>query len=200
MFVCDFDQTLIPVDCDEFVVNYLDPSGKSYNDILHGKGPWFKLVADTVKNNPKYHEALSMVPMDPIVKQCILEFKSEAVIISDCNTYAIKKVLENHGVLHKFRGIYSNHFDLINAGPCLEKHECKRTTCTPNLCKSHVLKQIRADYVVYLGDGANDYCPLESGMVNVALVTGALSKFKINCPHSVWNNATDLKNLLQQFQ
>lgn len=67
-------------------------------------------------------------------------------------------------------------------------------------------KGIKYDKVVFLGDGGNDYCPIDAGVVNVAFVRlgFALEKLlkKTMEPKSelfYWNNGGDVLSVINQW-
>lgn len=101
-------------------------------------------------------------------------------ILSDANTYTINRILEQHGVQHLFTEVVTNrgHWDQ-DRRLCVEgyiregvdaPHGCETTSsktgkksCAPNLCKGkeirRMMKEKKYERVVYIGDGANDFCP-----------------------------------------
>ncbi|KFK43955.1 hypothetical protein AALP_AA1G196200 [Arabis alpina] len=103
-----------------------------------------------------------------------LILRCELRIVSDANTLFIETIVEDLGI--------SEFFSEINTNPVLvdeqgrlkifpyhdftkSSHGCSR--CPPNMCKGLIIERIQASLtkegnkmkMVYLGDGAGDYCP-----------------------------------------
>ncbi|KAL7850367.1 hypothetical protein SRHO_G00197160 [Serrasalmus rhombeus] len=96
----------------------------------------------------------------------------EIVCVSDANTVFIEAWLQNLGFRQLFLRIFANpaHFDdngQLQLRP-FHSHSCLR--CPMNMCKAEIVRQYTAQRVrerggrryqkvLYVGDGANDFCP-----------------------------------------
>ncbi|XP_072312532.1 probable phosphatase phospho1 [Eucyclogobius newberryi] len=97
----------------------------------------------------------------------------ELAVVSDANMYFITTWLENAGVSHLFRKIFTNPASFDASGQLallpFHSHSCQR--CPDNMCKQVILRDYLAGRqrergggaafqgVFYIGDGANDICP-----------------------------------------
>lgn len=96
----------------------------------------------------------------------------ETVLVSDANMYFIEAWLRRAGALQLFRKIFTNPGSFDSSGRLVlrphHSHNCAR--CPENMCKQAVLRDHLAQRaqergssfqrVFYVGDGANDFCPL----------------------------------------
>ncbi|KAF7697929.1 hypothetical protein HF521_004439 [Silurus meridionalis] len=96
----------------------------------------------------------------------------EVICVSDANTVFIETWLQSLGVRSLFMHIFTNpaHFDEnghLQLRP-FHSHDCQR--CPVNMCKAEIVRQYttqrvrerggrRYQRVLYVGDGANDFCP-----------------------------------------
>ena len=115
------------------------------------------------------HEEMKKIPLttgfDEIFK-FLRENKNffEPVIISNANTLSINMILD-HYQIDNFQHIYTNKGYVDERGLFTVEpyHEFDCQLCSPNLCKGDVLKnhlsKSEIERVVYIGDGANDFCP-----------------------------------------
>jgi len=119
--------------------------------------------------------------------------KTDQMILSDGNTLFLKAFLQHLCLEHYFtRGVVSNkgswdengNLRVVHQSEAYGGHDCPR--CSANLCKSQALQQTlsenkanktiaaKSPRIVYIGDGANDACPvlnvLEQGDVMLARV------------------------------
>ncbi len=82
------------------------------------------------------------------------------VIVSDGFEYFIRRILRRYGI--EDIEIYSNHFEYdgkeFKMGFPHKKEECERKAGT---CKCSYIKKFKEEYnsVIYVGDGASDFCP-----------------------------------------
>ncbi|XP_036401446.1 probable phosphatase phospho1 [Megalops cyprinoides] len=98
----------------------------------------------------------------------------EAVLVSDANMYFIEAWLHRVGARQLFQKIFTNPAGFDGSGRLLllpyHSHDCAR--CPENMCKQVIVRDYLAQRarergrpfqrVFYVGDGANDFCPLLS--------------------------------------
>ncbi|VVA91687.1 unnamed protein product [Arabis nemorensis] len=180
--VFDFDKTIIDIDSDNWVVDELGFTDL-FNKLLPSM-PWnslmdrmMKELHDHGKTIDEIKQVLRRVPIHPRVISAIKSAHAlgcELRIVSDANTLFIETIVEHLGI--------SDFFSEINTNPGLvdeqgrlrifpyhdftkSSHGCSR--CPPNMCKGLIIERIQASLtkegkkmkMIYLGDGAGDYCP-----------------------------------------
>ncbi|CAH2037112.1 unnamed protein product [Thlaspi arvense] len=180
--VFDFDKTIIDVDSDNWVVDELGFT--DLFDQLLPTMPWnslmdrmMKELHDHGKTIEEIKHVLRRIPIHPRVIPAIKSAHAlgcELRIVSDANTFFIETIVEHLGI--------SEFFSEINTNPGLvdeqgrlrispyhdftkSSHGCSR--CPPNMCKGLIIERIQASFakegkhtkMIYLGDGAGDYCP-----------------------------------------
>ncbi|KAL9233319.1 hypothetical protein vseg_008337 [Gypsophila vaccaria] len=177
--IFDFDKTIIDVDSDNWVVDELDLT--DLFDQLIPTMPWNTLM-DTMMKEIHEHgikidqisEVFTRIPIHPRVVPAIkalYDMGCDLRIVSDANTFFIETILHHLGIRDCFSEINTNssymdeegqlrilpHHDFIKSS-----HGCPNP-CPPNMCKGEVIKRIISDErnkrIIYLGDGAGDYCP-----------------------------------------
>ncbi|KAJ8414339.1 hypothetical protein AAFF_G00052090 [Aldrovandia affinis] len=96
----------------------------------------------------------------------------EAVLVSDANTYFIEAWLRRVGARQLFQKLFTNPAAFNGSGRLVllphHSHDCGR--CPENMCKQVIVRDYMAQRekergrpfqrVFYVGDGANDFCPL----------------------------------------
>ncbi|ORY02645.1 hypothetical protein K493DRAFT_334579 [Basidiobolus meristosporus CBS 931.73] len=113
---------------------------------------------------------------------------ADIMIISDANTIAISRILTHYQINNLFTKIITNPAQWSDEGklvvdrlvPKETPHGCRTMaegygrTCCANMCKGQeITRMIQEKYakVVYVGDGANDFCPITRLRANdIALV------------------------------
>ncbi|CAL1360711.1 unnamed protein product [Linum trigynum] len=180
--VFDFDKTIIDVDSDNWVVDELGFTDL-FNQLLPTM-PWNSLMDRMMK---EIHEqgrtiddivgALQRVPIHPRVVPAIKSAHAlgcELRIVSDANLFFIETILEHLGLRNYFSEINTNPGFVDEEGRLRispyhdftkSSHGC--TLCPPNMCKGLIIERIQAAIakeggskkLIYLGDGAGDYCP-----------------------------------------
>lgn len=171
LFAFDFDKTMINVDLDDWFTDAVpdkpfESSGftcwtdymQSIFTTIHSRGYGRDQILagmDSIKISP------SLVAVCRAISKAD---NADAVIISDANTYCIRRVLEANGLTGIFKDIISNptSFDsqeLFKINYFHRDHGCPR--CPANLCKTKALAPYKLGYdkIVYVGDGYNDVCP-----------------------------------------
>ena len=184
LFAFDFDQTLIDVNVDYWFID-LAATGKSYHKSEFACWTDYMQMMFTMIKSRGYGKEHILAGMDsikispPVKEACRAIFESDnadAIVVSDANTFSIKRILEANGMAEMFKDVISNpaFFDsqgLLKIDYCQRDHGCP--VCPLNLCKSKALAPYKAGYdkVVFIGDGHNDICPslsLSAGDVVVA--------------------------------
>ncbi|CAI0462112.1 unnamed protein product [Linum tenue] len=146
--------------------------------------PWNSLMERTMKEIHEQEKtiddivgALKRVPIHPRVVTAIKYAHAlgcELRIVSDANLFFIETILEHLGLRNYFSEINTNPGFMDEQGRILSppyhdftksSHGC--TLCPPNMCKGLIIERIQATIakevgnkkLIYLGDGAGDYCP-----------------------------------------
>ncbi|KAK9677160.1 hypothetical protein RND81_11G124500, partial [Saponaria officinalis] len=177
--IFDFNKTIIDVDSDNWVVDelgYTELFSKllptmpwnTLNDTImhemHAKG----VTIDDIAN------ILTRIPIHPRVVPAIKAAHAmgcDMKVVSDANTFFIETVLNHLGIRNYFLEI-ATHLSYIDDEGRLRifphrdfvkyPHGCSNP-CPPNMCKGEMIKRILSEEgnkrIVYLGDGAGDYCP-----------------------------------------
>ena len=184
LFAFDFDETIIDVDLDDW---FIDAAlGKPFESSSFACRPdYMQSIFATIHSRGYTREqildGMDSIKISPSVAAvCRAISKSEnvdAVIISDANTFCIKRILEANGLGGTFQHIISNPAsfdtdkeDLLKVDYYHHNHGCSR--CPANLCKSKALSPYKVGYdkIVYIGDNYNDICPSLSLASNDAVV------------------------------
>ncbi|KAG2305374.1 hypothetical protein Bca4012_061916 [Brassica carinata] len=180
VIVFDFDKTIIDVDSDNWVVDELGFT--DLFDQLLPTMPWnslmdrmMKELYDHGKTIEEIKQVLRRIPIHPRVIPAIKAAHAlgcELRIVSDANTLFIETILEHLKIREYFSEINTNPGLVDEQGRLIispyhtkSSHGCSR--CPPNMCKGLIIERIQASFtkegnkmkMVYLGDGAGDYCP-----------------------------------------
>ncbi|KAJ0232060.1 Inorganic pyrophosphatase 1 [Hirschfeldia incana] len=182
--VFDFDKTIIDVDSDNWVVDGLGFTDL-FNQLLPTM-PWntlmdrmMKELHDQGKTIEEIKEVLKTIPIHPRVVPAIKSAHAlgcELRILSDANMFFIETIVEHLGIGEYFSEINSNpgfvdEHDTLRISPYHDftnsSHGCSHRTCPPNMCKGLIIEMIQESLakeggnkkMIYLGDGAGDYCP-----------------------------------------
>eukprot|EP00455_Lapot_gusevi_P054149 TRINITY_DN8609_c0_g1_i5.p1 TRINITY_DN8609_c0_g1~~TRINITY_DN8609_c0_g1_i5.p1 ORF type:complete len:195 (+),score=33.31 TRINITY_DN8609_c0_g1_i5:210-794(+) len=173
-------------------------------------------------------DCFASIPMDVGMQaslQLIRERNAHQLILSDSNTVFIDSVLRARNLRDFFpdEWIFTNpavfegerlHVETFQ--PADQPHQCP--LCPLNLCKGQVLSKILSEAdqkeenvrkfarVVYLGDGAGDFCPasrLRSCDLVLAREGYALAKkieqHPIQATVQLWKNGDDVLEYLTRF-
>lgn len=144
----------------------------------------------------------------------------ECIIVSDANTVFIDWILEARGLKHVFSRVITNPAVWMQEGRLMiqpyHSHTCATCADTPNLCKGHVLQehlrsQPHGSYsrVLYLGDGSNDYCPIQGlgqsdaafprqGFPLAKLLQASVHRGKVQAAVVEWASATEVLAWVRQ--
>ncbi|XP_071447513.1 pyridoxal phosphate phosphatase PHOSPHO2-like [Hetaerina americana] len=230
----DFDNTIIEGNSDIVVKNLL-PDEELTEDVrcLYKSDGWtaymrriFQLLHGSNFSPSDILSAVRNVPFTPGMKELLKwlhEVNGETIIISDSNSVFINDYLQNSSLDKCVTKVFTNPA-VFNDSACLEiemyhyQDWCKLST--KNLCKGHILEayiqerskeNVDFPFVVYVGDGANDFCPslrLNEQDITCPRVGYTLEKkimnAKENDPGSVkasvvpWTNGNDIIDALKQ--
>lgn len=176
------------------------------------------------------HEILSTASDAPLPSETASALRAiassenaESLILSDANSLFIQACLDKAALPHNeiFEGgIITNPSFIEESGqislhPFIpsddpdKQHRC--STCAPNLCKGEVLQRLMVGQysgwrIVYVGDGANDYCPVKRiSDRDVTLVRKGfpLHKKVLNGPPKasvkVWETPEELRGFAEEL-
>ncbi|XP_064177938.1 probable phosphatase phospho1 [Anguilla rostrata] len=181
----DFDETIVDENSDDAVVQaapgrklpgWLKDSYRPghYNEHMQRVLAYMAeqgVPEDTIRS------AIEKIPASPGILALFQYMRAhpkdfEAVLVSDANTYFIEAWLRRAGARQLFHKIFTNPASFDGGGRLVlrphHSHGCAR--CPENLCKQAVVRDYLAQRaqergcpfqrVFYVGDGANDFCPL----------------------------------------
>ncbi|KZO93073.1 hypothetical protein CALVIDRAFT_519343 [Calocera viscosa TUFC12733] len=126
--------------------------------------------------------ALRGMPFHPAMNRAVREMKARAapstdfVVLSNANSVYIGTILEEQGLQGVMQEVITNPAEWSEEDPDLlvvrrrvpregKQHGCT-VGCSANMCKGEELEAFVArhgkafDRMVYVGDGANDFCPI----------------------------------------
>ncbi|XP_061563777.1 probable phosphatase phospho1 [Cololabis saira] len=184
----DFDETIICESSDDAVVRALP--GQQLPDWLinsYREGHYnehmqkvLAYMAEQGVNKKSIDSALKNIAPSPGLLNLFQYLQKhqqdfELAVVSDANMYFIETWLENAGVRHLFRKIFTNpaSFDAKGRLVLLPFHSHSCSHCPDNMCKQVILREYLAarrkerggapfQRVFYIGDGANDVCPSQA--------------------------------------
>ncbi|KAL9225603.1 hypothetical protein vseg_001508 [Gypsophila vaccaria] len=176
--IFDFDKTIVDVDSDNWVVDELGFT--ELFDKLIPTMPWNTLMDTMMKEIhergvtiDQISEVLTRIPIHPRVVPAIKAAHAigcDLRIVSDANTLFIETILHHLGIRDRFTEIHTNPSYVDEEGRLriFPHHDFVKfplgcgNPCPPNMCKGEVIKRILSEEgnktVIYLGDGAGDYC------------------------------------------
>ncbi|XP_063421098.1 probable phosphatase phospho2 [Mytilus trossulus] len=182
LLAIDFDHTLIDENSDLWVKR-LAPDGKlpDHIEALYSSTGWteymgsiFQYLYEIGTKEEDIRKCMEEIPltegMADLLKYCN-DKSYEIIIISDSNSVFIDMILEHTQLQKMVTKVFTNpaHFD--DTG-CLKieyyHHQDWCDLSTINLCKGNILQSylekrgeegINFDYIFYIGDGTNDFCP-----------------------------------------
>ncbi|XP_002527425.2 inorganic pyrophosphatase 2 [Ricinus communis] len=182
LVVFDFDKTIVDVDSDNWVIDELGFTDL-FNQLLPTM-PWNSLMDRMMKELHSQGktiedmvEVLKRIPIHPRVIPAIKSAHAlgcELRIVSDANLFFIEAILKHLGLRDYFSEINTNPGFVDDEGKLRifpyhdftqSSHGC--SLCPPNMCKGHIIERIQSSIskedkskkIIYLGDGAGDYCP-----------------------------------------
>ncbi|KZT52261.1 hypothetical protein CALCODRAFT_476120 [Calocera cornea HHB12733] len=127
-------------------------------------------------------DALKGMPFHPAMRRAVLEMKHRAepstdfLVLSNANSVYIGTILAHQGLERVMQEVITNPAEWSKEDPELlvvrrrvppegRQHGCT-VGCSANMCKGEELTNFLArhgkpfDRMVYVGDGANDFCPI----------------------------------------
>lgn len=187
LVVFDFDWSMADQDTDRWVFEVLAPDIRRKMKSLKDEIQWTDLVAQSLeelhqrgKTREDIENALRIMPFHPAMVRAISNLKNASsptttfFCLSNANSVFISTILESKGLLNVFEEIITNPASFEPSGllklrrrvdPTGPQHLCK-VGCSPNMCKGEELEAFLArhqpvyDRIIYIGDGANDFCPI----------------------------------------
>lgn len=182
----DFDETLVD-ECSDDAMVTVAPSGSlpswlkdtyrpgRYNEYMQRV---LTYLAEQGVTPSTVHNTIERLPPCPGIPALLRFLRScpsqdfEIICVSDANTVFIETWLQSLGFHTLFTRIFTNpaHFDengQLQLRP-FHSHDCLR--CPMNMCKAEIVRRYTAQRVherggrryqrvLYVGDGANDFCP-----------------------------------------
>ncbi|XP_046397208.1 pyridoxal phosphate phosphatase PHOSPHO2-like [Ischnura elegans] len=230
----DFDHTIIEGNSD-VVVKDLLPKEKLTEDVrkLYKSDGWtaymrriFQLLHESKFSQAEVLSAVRKIPFTSGMKELVKwlhDMNGEIIIISDSNSVFIDDYLRNSSIANCVTKVFTNPA-VFNESACLEiemyHYQDWCDLSTKNLCKGHILETyinerskegVEFPFVVYVGDGANDFCPtlrLSKQDITFPRVGYALEKKINNAQESdpslvkasvvPWTNGLDIIDVLKE--
>ncbi|KIY43278.1 hypothetical protein FISHEDRAFT_53744 [Fistulina hepatica ATCC 64428] len=188
LIVFDFDwqailMSLADQDTDRWIFEVLAPDLRRKMKGLKEQMQWTDLVAQSLREahargitREQIEHALQIMPFHPAMARAVSDMKAEGkttfFCLSNANFIFITTILKSKGLTHIFDEIVTNPAEWDDSGllklrrridPTGPQHRC-HIGCQPNMCKGDELEAFLGrhgsfDRVIYVGDGANDYCP-----------------------------------------
>jgi len=187
LIVFDFDWSMADQDTDRWIFEVNGPDIRRKMKTLADEIQWTDLVAQSLKEfharggtREQIENALKIMPFHPAVVRAVTKLKAATnpqttfLCLSNANSVFISTILESKGLSTLFEEIVTNPAEWDPSGllklrrrvdPNGPQHTCK-VGCSPNMCKGEELDAFLErhkpafDRVIYVGDGANDYCPV----------------------------------------
>ncbi|EEF28621.1 inorganic pyrophosphatase 2 [Ricinus communis] len=174
--ILDFYKTIIDVDSDYWVVKELGLTDFFYQllptmPLNSAMAEMMKELYSRGKTIKQIVQVLERVPIHPRIVHALKSARAlgcELRIVSDANTFFIDTILEHVGLRDCFSEINTNpgfvdEEGRLNIFPFHDSGCC--SLCPPNMCKGRIIEnpnifiQGGEQRIIYLGDGAGDYCP-----------------------------------------
>ena len=175
LVVLDFDNTIVNGDscaevtalCRQDFSDVEDKDGVVFMNLvfeaLNKQGTTVDEILAKVKS-------LKFVPGVKELLQTLADSGCMLVVLSDSNTLFIQQYLSDFrdNFRHIFANIAKVHEDKLTVEPFQNQKHCN--FCPSNLCKGQVMDSFLANrakdwstfkFVVYIGDGENDFCPVK---------------------------------------
>ncbi|KAI0930478.1 hypothetical protein AcW1_009148 [Taiwanofungus camphoratus] len=187
LVVFDFDWSLADQDSDRWVFEVLAPELRRKMKTLKKDVQWTDLVASSLRElhakggtRDDIEGALRKMPFHPAMARGVQNLKAKSspkttfFCLSNANIIFISTILKAQGLDTLFEEIVTNPAEWDASGllklrrridPAGPQHQCK-VGCSPNMCKGEELEAFLErhrptfDRIIYVGDGANDFCPV----------------------------------------
>jgi len=179
----DFDGTICPHDVTDLLLeNFAAPEWRKVEeDWLAGKigaRECMSRQVELIKATPAELNAfLDKVTIDPAFPAFIELLKKEAApaaIVSDGLDYSIHHILRKYN-LDNLK-VYSNHLLYCGGKDWRLEFPCKNKACPAGHCKCRRYAALPSGgAVVYIGDGASDFCP--AAKADIVFAKGKLADF-----------------------
>ncbi|XP_072117994.1 pyridoxal phosphate phosphatase PHOSPHO2 [Mobula birostris] len=195
LLIFDFDHTIVDENSDTWVVRctpekklpdwfHKKYNGKHWNEYMRRV---LGYIGDQGIKELEIKQIMESIPycsgmVDLLKFICQIKKHVDCIIISDSNTVFINWILESTNTRLAFDSILTNPATFDEQGylriESFHSHSCPQ--CPDNLCKRKALNEFVANQlklgvqykkIIYIGDGGNDLCPIESLKENdVAMV------------------------------
>ncbi|KAL4080261.1 phosphatase phospho-type [Scleroderma yunnanense] len=174
-------------DTDRWVFEVLAPDIRRKMKTLKDEIQWTDLVAQSLeelhsrgKTKDDIENTLRIMPFHPAMVRAITNLKAPTnpattlFCLSNANSVFISTILRARGLEDLFEEVITNPASFEPSGllklrrrvdPTGPQHQCN-VGCSPNMCKGDELEaflarhQLGYDRIIYVGDGANDFCPI----------------------------------------
>lgn len=155
LFVFDFDKTLINIDTDQFVI-------EKFNIQIPAAANWFETMRYVIEVILTQIGVQRLKELLSDIKIRVKNIPHNSIIVSDSNDLFINTILEANGLKGAFKEIHCNRIVKNSLVP-YGSHSCTNPICAkkPNMCKGMIIDNLRKKYttkIIFIGDGANDYC------------------------------------------
>jgi len=180
--VFDFDHTITDANTDVEVQKLAPggniPASSEMRGLYSDKG-WTEFMGAVFallhKNGRSRDEILALMAglvltpnMQDLLTLAVSRLGATIAIISDSNSVFIEHILQIQGLDHCIHKVFTNpakwsESGLLQIEPYHHQETCQLST--KNLCKGQILEDYvktfdkKFDFVVYVGDGRNDFCP-----------------------------------------
>jgi len=183
LIVFDFDWSFADQDTDRWILEVLAIDLRRKMRVLHSEGmEWTDVVQHVMQElhgrgvtREEVEHTLGVMPVHPAMVRGVKRLKELShpkttfLCLSASNTVYISTILKRHGLEDLFELIVTNPAGWTDDG-CLSlrrraevPHGCPNG-CGPNMCKGFeldaFLRDRKFDRMAYVGDGANDFCPI----------------------------------------
>ncbi|XP_044751138.1 probable phosphatase phospho2 isoform X2 [Coccinella septempunctata] len=180
--VFDFDHTIIELNSDVVIASMIPGGVPESVKKLHCNNGWIAYmqgVFDTLHIRGYNQDFINNIIMklDPVVgmldliKELVVSFNYDVIIISDSNSHFIDTWLTYNNLKKHILEVFSNpavfEGDLLKIKPYHLQDYCNLSS--KNLCKGQILQDFITQQkkdgniynrILYAGDGANDLCPI----------------------------------------
>lgn len=226
LFIFDFDHTIVDKNSDTHIFK-LFPGGKlpQLLENAYENGKWTEFMqkvlnslgnsGQTPENFKNFLQKLELTQGFSGLFAFLRDFPAESLIVSDANRLFIDWILEKHGLKGDFKEIFTNPAEIrenfISLSP-FHSHEC--ASCPTNMCKGKIVRDFLGKNqgvygkIAYVGDGSNDFCPLELlGKGDIAFyrkdfaLEKKIKEFgeKLACEKKGWESGEEIVEFVKEF-
>lgn len=233
LLVFDFDHTITDLNTD-VEVQKLAPGGEipassELRQLYSDKG-WtefmgavFELLHQNGTKKPEILELMANLKFTPnmqrLLEEAVDSLEATIIIISDSNSEFIHHILKEYKLSERVDKVFTNparwtEEGKLEIGPYHHQETCKLST--ENLCKGQILEDYISEskkefnFVCYVGDGRNDFCPslrLSENDLTCVRKGFSLEKyipqmeqkgFKVKAEKLFWNDADQILARLKE--